>query len=264
MAGDLWLLPVAVLVATVAMASGIEGGTLFTPLFLLVLRLPAQQAAAAGLITEVFGFTSGLIAYQRRQLIDWALVRSLLPATLPTALLASLASGVLPAAALEALLAGVLLMVAISFLRTVPPAEPGERPVPWGGEWIDRLLLGLGALSLGAVSAGLGEMNAYVLLRRRCLEAGPAVASGVAVVAISAQAAAAATLIRLWRSPEPLLSGVLPVVVFTVPGVLIGAQLGAWLAGNLPRLWLERGVAGVLVLVAATLGLQLLVPLTLR
>jgi hypothetical protein len=62
----LWLLPVAVLVATVAMASGIEGGTLFTPLFLLVLRLPAQQAAAAGLITEVFGFTSGLIAYQRR------------------------------------------------------------------------------------------------------------------------------------------------------------------------------------------------------
>jgi len=28
MAGDLWLLPVAVLVGTVAMASGIEGGTL--------------------------------------------------------------------------------------------------------------------------------------------------------------------------------------------------------------------------------------------
>ena len=74
----------------------------------------------------MFGFTGGLIAYQRRQLIDWALVRSLLPATLPTALLASLVSGVLPAAALEALLAGVLLMVAISFLRTVPPAQPGE------------------------------------------------------------------------------------------------------------------------------------------
>ncbi|MFM7647332.1 MAG: TSUP family transporter [Cyanobium sp.] len=140
----------AALVGTVAMASGIEGGTLLTPLFLLVLRLPAQQAAAAGLITEVFGFTGGLIAYQRRQLIDGALVRSLLPATLPTALLASLASGVLPAAALEALLAGVLLMVAISFLRTVPPAQPGERPVPWGGEWIDRLLLGFGALNLGA------------------------------------------------------------------------------------------------------------------
>ncbi|MFM7238906.1 MAG: TSUP family transporter [Cyanobium sp.] len=178
-------------------------GTLLTPLFLLVLRLPAQQAAAAGLITEVFGFTGGLIAYQRRQLLDGALVRSLLPATLPTALLASLASGVLPAAALEALLAGAL----------------GRGVDRSPAAWIRRAEPG------GAVSAGLGEMNAYVLLRRRCLEAGPAVASGVAVVAISAQAAAAATLIRLWRSPEPLLSGVLPVVVFTVPGVLTGHSL---------------------------------------
>lgn len=154
----------------------------------------------------------------------------------------------------------MLVLVAISFLRTHRQSSSADPPTPWGGEWIDRLLVGLGALCLGAVSAGLGEMNAYVLLRRRGLEAGPAVASGVAVVAITAQVAALTTLIRLWRSPGPLLSGVLPVVLLTVPGVLIGAQLGAWLASKLPREWLERGVAGVLMLLAATLGLELLIP----
>ncbi len=63
---DYWfMLPISVVFATVAMASGVEGATFFTPLFILALGLPPEIAIGTGLITEVFGFSSGLFAYTR-------------------------------------------------------------------------------------------------------------------------------------------------------------------------------------------------------
>ena len=57
-----FMLPIAILFATTAMASGVEGATFFTPMFILALGLPADTAIGTGLITEVFGFASGLHA----------------------------------------------------------------------------------------------------------------------------------------------------------------------------------------------------------
>ena len=66
-----FMLPVAAVIATIAMASGIGGATFFVPVFILALRLPPEVAIGTGLITEVFGFASGLFAYMRRKLIDY-------------------------------------------------------------------------------------------------------------------------------------------------------------------------------------------------
>jgi uncharacterized membrane protein YfcA len=67
------MLPVAVAIATIAMASGIGGATFFVPVFILALRLPPEVAIGTGLITEVFGFASGLYAYAHKRLIDFKL-----------------------------------------------------------------------------------------------------------------------------------------------------------------------------------------------
>ena len=55
-----FMLPIAVLIATTAMASGVGGATFFSPLFILALGLRPEVAIGTGLITEVFGFASGL------------------------------------------------------------------------------------------------------------------------------------------------------------------------------------------------------------
>ncbi len=69
---DYWFMfPIAIVIATTAMASGVEGATFFTPLFILALRLSPEIAIGTGLITEVFGFASGVIAYARKGLIDY-------------------------------------------------------------------------------------------------------------------------------------------------------------------------------------------------
>ena len=74
-----FMFPVSVGVATTAMLTGIGGAALFTPIFLLgfpllgpefALESPAEAFNVA-LITECFGFTSGLIGYARRGLVDW-------------------------------------------------------------------------------------------------------------------------------------------------------------------------------------------------
>ena len=92
-----FMLPVAVLFATTAMASGVEGATFFTPMFILALGLPAEIAIGTGLLTEVFGFASGLTAYARRGLIDYRLGLSLLVVTIPMALLGTWVAGLVAA-----------------------------------------------------------------------------------------------------------------------------------------------------------------------
>lgn len=57
-----WLLPTSVLIATVAMASGVGGAVFFSPIFLLVLGLEPAVAIGTALLTELFGFGSGLMA----------------------------------------------------------------------------------------------------------------------------------------------------------------------------------------------------------
>ena len=76
-----YMLPVAILVATTAMASGVGGATFFAPIFILGLGLPPEVAIGTGLITEVFGFTSGMYAYVRKRLVDYRLAVALVTVT---------------------------------------------------------------------------------------------------------------------------------------------------------------------------------------
>ena len=66
-----FMFPVAILVATCAMLSGIGGAAPFTPIFMRVFPLLGPEyvlgstvaAIATALITQTFGFLSGLIGY---------------------------------------------------------------------------------------------------------------------------------------------------------------------------------------------------------
>jgi len=120
------MLPISTGVATVAMASGVEGATFFAPIFMLALGLPAEVAIGTGLITEVFGFASGVTAYVRRGLVDYKLATALLVATVPAAIVGSLLVPYIRSEILETILGMGLVAVAISFLRA-PDHDEMER-----------------------------------------------------------------------------------------------------------------------------------------
>ena len=114
-----YMLPVAVLIGTMATGSGVGGATFFAPAFILGLRLRPEVAIGAALITEVFGFASGLYAFSRKRLIDHQLGISLLITTIPLALLGASVSGLVEPDILKAILGVGLFAVAVNAL------EPG-------------------------------------------------------------------------------------------------------------------------------------------
>jgi uncharacterized membrane protein YfcA len=88
-----YVFPVSVVIATTAMASGVGGAAFFSPFFILVLRLPIEIAIGTALITQVFGFGSGLYAYFRKRFVDFRLGGMLLMATIPMALIGTWVTG---------------------------------------------------------------------------------------------------------------------------------------------------------------------------
>lgn len=279
-----FMLPISVVIATVAMASGVEGATFFAPLFLLGLGLPPDVAIGTGLITEVFGFGSGVAAYVRRKLIDYRLAGTLLIVTIPMGLLGAWLAGIADPTILKAILGFGLFVLAVSFLRTpaageISRADAAIEDEPRAGGAQTRLvsatgetfryrlcnrvegmvIAGIGATFLGLVATGLGELNGYFLLRRCKVPSKVAVATSVLVVAVTALIAASGHLARFVREGGDALETVSSLVIFTVPGVIIGGQLGAFVASRVPQRALERGLGVLFILVGALLLADLLI-----
>ena len=278
---DYWFMfPISILIATVAMASGVGGATFFSPLFILALGFPPDVAIGIGLITEVFGFASGLHAYARKRLIDYRLGLNLLVATVPAALIGSYVSGSINPDILKAILGVGLFAVAISFLRSPDHDDviqlDSAIKAEYGGEKTQtqlmtsegeeirytvcnrnqgRLISGIGGLFVGLISTGLGEMNGYFLLQRCRVPSKVSVATSVFVVAVTVLFASTAHFFQFMQAGSDVLQLVLNVVIFTVPGVIIGGQLGTIVASRISQRTMETAVAILFILVAAlTLG----------
>lgn len=273
-----YMLPIATVISTIAMASGVEGGTFFAPIFMLALGLPPEVAIGAALITEVFGFSSGLVAYARKKLIDYRLGLTLLTATVPAALVGTWAAGWIDPNLLKIVFSLGLIAIAFSFLRpheeTTPvmavagintsTQEPETCIITAAGKehrytinnpTQGQMVAGLGGVLIGLLSTGLGEVNGFYLLKRCRMPSQVAIATNVFIVAITALVASCGHFVNFVQEGGETLETVLNLVSFTVPGVIIGAQLGSFVASHIPQQTLERSLAVLFALVAAiTLG----------
>ena len=271
-----YMLPIGILVATVAMASGVGGATFFSPLFILGLGLSPEIAIGSGLIVEVFGFGSGVYAYVKRKLIDYRVGGMLLSATVPAAIIGVVVAHYADADILKIILGMGLFAVAVSFLRS-PDEEvegaleemAGEDPesaetclVTAEGEEIcytvsntteGRLISGVGGLFLGMVSSGLGELNGYFLLQRCRVPSSVAVATSVFVVAITALIASTGHVYQVAQGELTGLTTMGNLLLFTVPGVIIGAQLGPELAKRVSDRAMEIGLGCLFTITASLL-----------
>ncbi len=272
---DNWFMfPISIVIATVAMASGVGGATFFAPILLLGLGLPPEVAIGVGLITEVFGFTSGLVAYLRRKLVDFQLAKAMLVFSIPMAIFGVLTANYVDPDILRAILGMGLLAVAFSLLRAPDPAslEVVDRDVPpkdkesksscvtsAAGEtfcyavpskWVGGIVASVGGFFMGMISTGLGELNSYYMLQRSKIPSKVAVATSVFTVAFTAMVAATGHLIHFVSTGGDTLNTVLSLVVFTAPGVVIGGQLGPFVATRISQHALEKTLGVLFVLVA--------------
>lgn len=271
-----YMFPVAILIATIAMGSGVEGATFFSPFFILVLGLDPTTAIGTGLITEVFGFSSGLFAYYKRQLIDYRMGASILAISVPAALFGTWAAHFIADDFLKAILGMGLVAVAFSFLRSpgedtkeMLDAHAQQAPqraerclITADGERIcysvfnrtEGLLAGgVGGTFIGMLSTGLGELNGYLFLQRCRIPSGVAVATSVFIVAVTALTASISHVAQFAQAGPETLATVGSLLLFTGPGVLLGGQLGPIVARRIPDRTLELVMGGLFVLIAGVL-----------
>jgi len=269
-----FLFPISIVIAWLANGAGIGGATFFSPLFILALGLEPNVAIGAALVTEVFGFASGVTAHARARTIDWKVAQLLAAVAVPAAIVGSITAGLIDANVLKAVLGFGLLVIAVAFIRhrdnheadaaiargdgVVQPAVE-RRLVTRDGEVLEyqlcrrhegRWFAGVGGLFVGLISTGLGELNSYALVMRCRIPTRVTVATSVVVVAVTALAASVTHLVSFVTEGGSDISTVASVVIFTVPGVIIGGQFGPLVAQRVRGETLIRSLGWLFLVVA--------------
>ena len=272
-----FMFPVSILVATCAMLSGIGGAALFTPIFILVFPLLGPEyvlgstiaAIGTALITQTFGFLSGFIGYYRRRLIDYRLAWRIVRVAVPVSILGAVTAGVVHDSVLLASYAALVAVLAVVMWRNRPPAdlhaakdshrrrtitdsrgktytyeEPALGPRSYA-------LTGTGAFLTGMVSVGIGEVTISKLTRKG-VPIAVAAATSVLVVIVTIVFASTTLVVQLvqaggWMAvPWNLL-------VYDIPGVLIGGQIGPRLQGKVAPHTMRRAISILFIVLAAAM-----------
>ena len=257
---EFWFLfPTGVVVAALAMSSGIAGSNFWIPVYLLWLALEPRVAFWVSLLTMLFGFGSGVVRNLRAGTVDWFLVRRYLTIATPMAVVGALLSARVPVRALLVAFAGFVLVygvrLVIEFL-----SRGDQSPTPHG-----QIYWGIGALAgflQGGIATGSGTLLMPALLDHRRIDR-PATAVGSTVVLVFTLS----LLSVIFRIDGDLFAALVDnrtsiaaMMLFAAPGVVIGGQLGPRIAQRLPRRWLRLYVGCLLLVVGLLVGWRALAP----
>ena len=198
-----FMFPTCVGIVASAILLGIDGTAIFTPFMILLFPLlrvspiPASIAVSVGLLTEFFGFLSGIADYHKKDLIDFRVGRSLVTIGVPVIVVFSIIAQSVGDLLLKLVFGGMMVSMAIYLVVTAKSAVrnpnmeklpqsvlsiTGLRESPKETRIISRsgkqfryqvcdtksgiLISGIGSALEGMLSVGLGELLMPYLVRR--------------------------------------------------------------------------------------------------
>lgn len=212
--------PAGLTIATISSLTGIGGGILWVPFFILFLELPAHEAVILSLGIQIFGQGSGALANNKLKRIDWKLVKTFSLFSLPGVVLGSFLSQMVPGKDLALILGIICIIVALAFL--LYPEQYSEE----GRNRADSKELfkywwasSFASVLAGFLSVGIGDWLVPLLNSRLRLKMSCAVANALALM----------FFVGLWGSCTHLVLGNMPawnIIFWGIPGVLLGGQLG--------------------------------------
>lgn len=254
-----FMLPLSILIATIAMSSGIGGAVFFSPLLMIGLRLEPGVAIGIALATELFGFSSGLLAYAKAKLIDYKLGINLLMFSVPFAILGTIYGKQVPADILKTIFSVGIIFIGYQLYTSWREEEREKAEESNSKEFetkhesqltdrtgkvykyticnkgMGRMFASIGGAFLGMISVGLAELQEYHLVARCKVPTAVAVATSIFVVVITVLVASVGHFYEfIFHSSPATLSQVLNVIAYSIPGVIIGGQIGPKLQKIIP------------------------------
>jgi uncharacterized membrane protein YfcA len=241
-------LPAGVIIASLASAVGIGGGILWMPFFIIFLKLEPETAVVTSLLVQTAGMGSGSAAFIRKKKADLSLAGFFLLLTLPGLVLGALLTRLLSSANLELALGILTLTTAFLFVSANQKyTDTGLDRVPVKAARQYGWLVSLMATASGMLSVSIGEWLVPLIRNRLNLRMRIAVATSIVTIFGTCVAGSALHLI-LGGEVD------LMVLLWAVPGVIIGGQIGPWFTGKIN----ERILKEVFIFLLTLIGIHLI------
>jgi uncharacterized membrane protein YfcA len=229
--------PVGIVIASIAMSTGIDGAAFWAPVLLLVFKVPPTVAVACGIFIEIFGFGSGVYGYVRKKKIIFRVAIPLLLFAIPFGLLGSYTSKILPGEIVTALMGAGCIFLAFRNVQRARQkvSERSIEDLHLVKGLLGYLLSSIGGFFTGAIGFGIGETNAYYLLVKNRYPITYSSGTTVFMIAVTALTTSIFNMLFYRQSIPSDLSILFNVVLFAVPAVIIGGQIGVRLAHRAQR-----------------------------
>lgn len=254
------LIAIGLVVGIFVGISGVGGGSIMTPLLILVLGINPLVAVGTDLLYSVPTKILGAFVHMRQRTIEWKIVRELLWGGIPGVVLGLIAlltmRHYMDFASVTAIIkraVGIALFISAGFLMyslVVRKASSVGREANYVSErkTSARLLVGGGVVGfvVALTSIGSGAMTLPILLL---------IAPHVGIRRlVGTDIVFAAFLIPLAAAGHWSLGDInLPVALNLLVGSLPGITIGSKLCKKLPEIWLRPAISVVLVIAATRL-----------
>jgi len=231
------IFPLGILIATLAMSTGIDGAVFWAPVLLFLYKLDPITAIACGIFIEVFGFGSGVYGYAIKKKIRYREAFELMLFTIPFGLLGAFASKLLPGKVLISLIgiSSIILIFNNIYRAKQKIKERSFDKLFLKNKPLGYFLSALGGFFTGTIGVGIGEANHYYLLMKNRYPVVWCSGTTVFMIAITAFVASVFNFFYFREGHAVHLIEIYNIVFFAIPGVLIGSRLGVLVAHRIKR-----------------------------
>jgi len=240
-------LPAGILIASLASAVGIGGGVMWMPFLLLALNIPPETAVLTSLLIQTAGMGSGSVAFYSQGLGDFRLALLFLSVALPGILAGAFLTSRLSPQGIELFLGILIMTTALLFVSS------NQRYLDLGTSRVDMKkavryswVTVLASLITGMLSISMSEWLIPLMRSRLDLKMSHAVATCISIAFGTCVIGSAIHLLMGtgadWRA-----------VVWGVPGVIIGGQIGP----RLTRRINDRKLKEIFIFLLTLVGIHL-------
>lgn len=243
-----WLaFPAGICIASMVTIVGFGGGLLWMPFLLMALSIDPASALLTSLLIQVAGTGSGSIAFVRNKKADVRLAALLLAVGLPGLALGAYIGRSLTLSHIGLFLGLISLATALLFVSANHKhGDEGLERVELKNAGRHSWIAGVMAVMCGMLTINIGEWLVPVMRQKMHLRMSNAVATCVMITCgMSILGAAAHSLMS--SSPN------LTAMMWAIPGVLIGGQIGPMLITRID----ERRLKEIFIFLLTLIGVHL-------
>ena len=243
-----WLaFPAGICIATVVTIVGFGGGILWMPFLLIVMRMNPNTAVLTSLLIQTAGTGSGSVAFIMRKRADNKLALLLLGIAVPGVALGAFISHRLSLSHIEMVIGLISLSTALMFVAS------NQKYDDVGGERVDirsasrhSWIAVIMAVASGMLTINIGEWLIPIMRKKMFLNLSNAVAT---CIVVTFGISLLGSFVHVMMASRPNLH----VLLWAVPGVIIGGQLGPWLLTKID----ERLLKEIFIFILTMIGIHL-------